>query len=113
VLGTTLPRARLRPSVRFVGTPRFTRHAVIADGVALAPDLIVCATGYRHPAPHLGDLVDRHADGTPRVDACRSAREPSLWVVGAPGARTAASSFLRGIAADAEHVAGEIAKALR
>lgn len=108
--GGVLLGVRWRRHVHAVGEiTRWSRHSVTVGDTALAPDLIVFATGYRHAAPHLGDLVERHPDGEPRLDACRSRIASGLWLLGVPGARTAASAFLRGIAADAEHVAAQIA----
>jgi putative flavoprotein involved in K+ transport len=98
--GGVLLTSRLRPSVHMIAS---------AEEMPVTPDLVVYATGYRHAAPHLGDLVERYSDGEPRVASARSTRTPNLWVLGVSGARTSASAFLRGIAADAEHVAKKIA----
>jgi putative flavoprotein involved in K+ transport len=80
------------------------------DGQRLEPDLIVFATGFSYAKEHLKELVDLDPDGRPLVKNCESTRTPGLFLLGFRFGRTFASPYLRGIARDAEYIAGRIAK---
>src|SRR5215213_2772661 len=79
----------------------------------LQPDLIVFATGFSYAFDHLKTLVDLDPDGRPRVKNCESTRTRGLFLLGYRFGRTFASPYLRGIARDAEYVAGRIAQQKR
>ena len=79
----------------------------------LHPDLIVFATGFSYAAEHLKGLFDIDRDGRPVVRNCESTRRKGLFLLGFRFGRTFASPYLRGIARDAEYVAGRIARERR
>lgn len=80
------------------------------DGQRLDPDLIVLATGFSYAKEHLKELVDFDPDGRPLVKNCESTRTPGLFLLGFRFGRTFASPYLRGIARDAEYIAGRLAQ---
>jgi putative flavoprotein involved in K+ transport len=109
--GREIHRAIDRGDITAVKTTRFDATRVtLADGTVLEPDLIVFATGFRHDTRHLGDLIQRDANDWPIVRRNESLTTPGVFVLGARYARNLASSFLRGIAHDAERVAARIAR---
>ena len=67
------------------GVDRFEGRAVcFADGSACAPDVVICATGYR-PAlsPLVGHLVALDESGLPPFTGpSASPRHPGLWFFG-------------------------------
>jgi|GEM_PF-1074678 len=75
----------------------------------LQPDLIVFATGFGYASEHVKGLVDLDPDGRPFVKNCESTRSKGLFLMGFRFGRTFASPYLRGIARDAEFIAGRIA----
>jgi cation diffusion facilitator CzcD-associated flavoprotein CzcO len=79
----------------------------------LEPDLIVFATGFSYAFDHLKGLVDLDSYGRPKVRNCESTRTRGLFLLGFRYGRTFASPYLRGIARDAEYVAGRIARQKR
>lgn len=79
----------------------------------LQPDLIVFATGFSYAFEHLQGLVDLDPDGRPIVRNCESTRRRGLFLMGYRFGRTFASPYLRGIARDAEYIAGRIAREKR
>jgi putative flavoprotein involved in K+ transport len=83
------------------------------DRKHLQPDLIVFATGFKYSLDHLEGLLEHDADGRPVVRNCESTRAPGLFLLGFRFGRTFASPYLRGIARDAEYVAGQIAREKR
>ncbi|MCP4445046.1 MAG: NAD(P)-binding domain-containing protein [Myxococcales bacterium] len=83
--------------------------AYLTDGRTLNPDLIVLATGFEHSAWHLGRTVKRDSKKRPLTSNCESTELPDLFVLGTKFSRNLASSFLRGIARDAQVVADRIA----
>jgi putative flavoprotein involved in K+ transport len=112
MFGLEVPHA-IRGGViqRVPGVAAYGQDAVtLRDGRALRPDLLVLATGFRHVTAHLGDLVERDADGWPIARRCQSTRTPGLYLLGARFARTLASPYIRGIARDAAFVARRIAR---
>ncbi|HUQ71516.1 MAG TPA: NAD(P)-binding domain-containing protein [Planctomycetaceae bacterium] len=98
--------------IRRIGavTEYAARMVRLADGQALEPDLIVFATGYRESGPRMDGLVQYDPDGRPIVRACRVPPTPGLFWLGYRYGRNFASPYLRGIARDAEYVAGLIAR---
>jgi putative flavoprotein involved in K+ transport len=112
IIGRTLLRALHDDSVtRVPVVARYERDAVVlADDRQLEPDFTVFATGFRYADEHLGSLVEHDADGAPIVDRhSASIRAANLYVLGLRSGRSIASSALRGISRDAEHVARRIA----
>jgi len=109
-LGLGLHSALRKGTIRNLGAVEDWGETVRGSGGEFAPELVVYATGYRHAAPHLGDLVARNHRGEPVL--CRAAAPgvPGLYVLGVRYGRSLASSFLRGIARDAEAVAERIAQ---
>jgi putative flavoprotein involved in K+ transport len=90
---------------------RYESDLVLPDASRLAPDLLVFATGYRYATTHLDGLVALDRNGHPIVDRhSASTRTKNLYVLGLRFGRSVASSALRGIARDAEHVAARIAR---
>lgn len=83
------------------------------DGRRLEPDLIVFATGFDYVTAHLEEVIDLDQDGKPIVRDCESTRTPGVFLLGFRFGRTFASPYLRGIARDAEYVAGRIAREKR
>ena len=86
------------------------RTVTLADGHHCDVDLVVLATGYRHEAAFLPPEVARTARGIVRCRRNESISHRSLFVIGAPCARSAASQYLYGIARDAQRVASTIAQ---
>lgn len=80
------------------------------NGQRIEPDLIVFATGFSYAVEHLKEVVDLDPDGRPLVKNCESTRAPGMFLLGYRFGRTFASPYLRGIARDAEYVAGRIAR---
>lgn len=80
------------------------------NGERIEPDLIVFATGFSYAVEHLKEVVDLDPDGRPLVKNCESTRTPGVFLLGFRFGRTFASPYLRGIARDAEYVAGRIAR---
>jgi hypothetical protein len=110
ILGSDVPRAIRRGAIAQVAVARYAPTSVeLADGAVIEPDLVVCATGFRHDTRHLGDLIERDPDGWPIARRCESRRTPGLYVLGSRYARSIASPYLRGIARDAAFVARRIA----
>lgn len=96
---------------RVPGVSRYERDGVLlSDGRRLQPDLVVFATGFRYETEHLNDLLEFDPDGRPRVRNCESTRTRGLYLLGYRFGRTFASPYLRGIARDAELIAGRIAQ---
>lgn len=90
---------------------RYERDGVLlSDGRLLQPDLVVFATGFRYETQHLKGLLEFDPDGRPLVRNCESTRTRGLYLLGYRFGRTFASPYLRGIARDAEHIAGRIAQ---
>lgn len=89
------------------------KTVILRNGKRLQPDLIVFATGFRYATDHLRGLIDVDPDGRPRVRNCESTRVPGLFLLGFRCGRTFASPYLRGIARDAEYIAGRIAQGQR
>ena len=88
-----------------------TYDVTFTDGTHVEPDLLVFATGFRYAAEHLGELVALDDRGHPIVDRhSASTRTPGLYLLGLRFGRTVKSSALRGISADAQHVAAHIAR---
>ncbi len=83
------------------------------NGKRIEPDLIVFATGFTYALEHLKEVVDLDPDGRPMVKNCESTRVPGVFLLGYRFGRTFASPYLRGIARDAEYVAGRIAQEKR
>jgi putative flavoprotein involved in K+ transport len=112
MFGTEVPRAIRAGAIQQVpGVARYEPDGVVlTDGRKLQPDLLVLATGFRHVTSHLGDLVERDAEGWPLARGAESARTPRLHLLGSRFARTLASPYLRGIARDARFVARRIAR---
>ena len=112
MLGLTVPRAIKAGVIEQVpGVDRYQPAAIrTTDGRVLEPDLLVLATGFRATTPHLGELVEHDPGGWPKLRRCESLRTRRLYLVGARFGRTLASPYLRGIARDARHVAGQIAR---
>lgn len=81
-----------------------------SDGQQLEPDLIVFATGFSYAKEHLQEVVDLDPDGRPLVKNCESTRTRGVFLLGYRFGRTFASPYLRGIARDAEYIAGRIAR---
>lgn len=108
-LGLGLARALRRGSLRDLGAITRYGETVRGEHGALQPDLVVYATGYRHAAPHLGELVARDGRGEPALTRAAAPGVPGLYVLGVRYGRSLASSFLRGIARDARAVARRIA----
>jgi hypothetical protein len=106
---------RIKRSLRdgaITQVPAITAYDVtFADGTHVEPDLLVFATGYRYGAEHLAGLVALDDRGHPIVDRhSASTRTPRLYLLGLRFGRTVKSAALRGITADAQHVAARIAK---
>jgi cation diffusion facilitator CzcD-associated flavoprotein CzcO len=80
------------------------------NGEVIEPNLIVFATGFTYAVEHLKEVVDLDPDGRPLVKNCESTRMPGVFLLGYRFGRTFASPYLRGIARDAEYVAGRIAR---
>jgi putative flavoprotein involved in K+ transport len=95
----------VRPALRAVEG----KVARFADGTSEVVDLVVLATGFRHEAPFLPAEVAREPAGHVSARNGESVSWPGLFVLGAPCAVTFESEFLRGVARDAEVVAGRIA----
>lgn len=112
ILGATLPGAIRRGELLQVPQAEAWRgdRVELAGGEAIAPDLIVFATGFSYATPHLGPLFRWPANGRPRVRRCESLDAPGLFLLGIHFGRTFASPYLRGIARDAEYVARRIAR---
>lgn len=109
--GKAILRAIARGEITAVKAARYGATSVeLADGTAIEPDLVVFATGFRHDTSHLGELIERDAEGWPIARRCESLRTPGLYVLGSRYARNLASPYLRGIARDAEVVAERIAR---
>ena len=81
----------------------------LADGIPVAADRVVMATGFRRDTAWLHGTVTLAADGTPRHAVGRSPEIRGLGFVGIPCMRTRRSGFLRGFAADARAVVGALA----
>lgn len=110
MFGSEVPRAVRRGEIEQVAIARYAPASVeLVDGTAIEPDLVVCATGFRHDTRHLGELIERDPDGWPIARRCESRVTPGLYVLGARYARSIASPYLRGIARDAAFVARRIA----
>jgi cation diffusion facilitator CzcD-associated flavoprotein CzcO len=58
------------------------RRVFFVDGISREVDLIVCATGYRHGVPFLGDGILPDGDVGPLHLNLLHRRHPSLWVIG-------------------------------
>ena len=113
VIGRSIVRAlRDRTITQVPQVARYEHDALVfAGGARVEPDLLVLATGYRYATEHLRDLVDLDERGHPIVDRhSASTREPNLYVLGLRFGRSVASSAIRGIRRDAEHVAARIAR---
>ena len=110
--GLTVCRAVFNRTItRMPGVARYEGDTVVlTDGRRLQPDLVVFATGFRYETQHLNGLLDFDQDGRPLVRNCESTRAGGLYLLGYRFGRTFASPYLRGIARDAEYVAGRIAK---
>ena len=113
IIGRTIKRALRAKTITQV--PRIVRYeeraVVFEDGPRVEPDLLVLAPGYRYAAPHLEGLVELDERGHPIVDRhSASTRAPNLYVLGLRFGRSVASSAIRGIRRDAEHVAERIAR---
>ncbi len=88
------------------------RAAILVDDRRLTVDVVILATGYRHPvAPGPADLA-RDDRGLPRTRDGESRSHPGLFVIGAPCSRRAASQYLYGMARDAPAIAAVIAARL-
>ena len=79
-------------------------------GKALDFDAIVLATGYRFDIPFSAHRRAKARVGHPLADRSEVRGWPNLFLVGFPCARSLASEYLRGIAADAEFVAAQLAR---
>lgn len=113
VIGRSIVRAlRERTITQVPQVVRYEHDAIVfTDGTREQPDLLVLATGYRYATAHLGDLVELDERGHPVVDRhSASTRAPNLYVLGLRFGRSVASSAIRGIRRDAEHVAERIAR---
>ncbi|HEX2078747.1 MAG TPA: NAD(P)-binding domain-containing protein [Longimicrobium sp.] len=111
MLGNAARRALRTGAASLAGPVERYAGALVhtARGGPLRPDLVVFATGFRYETRHLDGLLDRSADGRPRLRACESTRAPGLYLLGYRFGRTFASPYLRGIARDAVRVARRIA----
>jgi len=109
--GLTVSRAIRKGTItRVPGVASYEGDSVVlTDGRRLQPDLVVFATGFRYETQHLGALLEFDPDGRPLVRNCQSTRAAGLFLLGYRFGRTFASPYLRGIARDAEYVAGRIA----
>jgi NADPH-dependent 2,4-dienoyl-CoA reductase/sulfur reductase-like enzyme len=109
--GKDILRAIRRGEIAAVKVARYQATSVVlADGTTIEPDLVVFATGFRHDTGHLGELIERDAQGWPIARRCESRCTPGVYVLGARYARNLASPYIRGIARDAELVAARIAR---
>jgi putative flavoprotein involved in K+ transport len=109
--GKAILRAIRRGEIAAVKVARYQPTSVVlADGTTIEPDLVVFATGFRHDTGHLGELIERDAQGWPIARRCESRCTPGVYVLGARYARNLASPYIRGIARDAELVAARIAR---
>jgi putative flavoprotein involved in K+ transport len=109
--GKRILRAIQRGEITAVRIARYLPTSVVlADGAAIQPDLVVFATGFHHDTRHLGDLIERDAQGWPIARRCESRTTRGIYVLGSRYARNLASPYLRGIARDAELVASRIAR---
>jgi putative flavoprotein involved in K+ transport len=112
--GVDILHAIRRGEITACKVARWQPASVALDGGAtIEPDLVVFATGFRHDTSHLGELIERDAEGWPVARGCESRRTPGVYVLGARYARNLASPYLRGIARDAERVAARIARGAR
>ncbi|MEZ6186062.1 MAG: NAD(P)-binding domain-containing protein [Planctomycetota bacterium] len=109
-LGQGLARALRSGAIRNLGAIERWEPTVVGEHGSFAPDLVVYATGYRHPAAHLGDLVRRTHRDEPALVRAAAPGVPGLYALGVHYGRSLASSFLRGIARDARAVARRIAR---
>jgi putative flavoprotein involved in K+ transport len=110
--GLTVCRAIFKRSItRVPGVARYEGDTVeLTDGRRLQPDLVVFATGFRYETHHLDGLLEFDPDGRPLIRNCESTRAGGLYLLGYRFGRTFASPYLRGIARDADYVAGRIAR---
>jgi putative flavoprotein involved in K+ transport len=109
--GLTVTRAIRKGTItRVPGVARYEVDSVVlTDGRRLQPDLVVFATGFRYETQHLDALLEFDPDGRPLVRNCESTRAAGLFLLGYRFGRSFASPYLRGIARDAEYLAGRIA----
>jgi hypothetical protein len=73
-------RVTMKPAIaRFDGP-----HVCFADGTSCAPDVVICATGYRPGLEQIaGHLVTLDAQGMPPFTGARSSpQHPGLWFFG-------------------------------
>ncbi len=115
MLGRLIPRAIKRGLVTRLPAFRGVTGSRVSfeNGESLQPDTIVFATGFRYDTRHLEEMLDYDAQGRPRVVDCRSVRDPRLFLMGFRFGRTFMSPYFRGMMADAEKVARQIAKESR
>jgi putative flavoprotein involved in K+ transport len=99
-----LGRIEVRPEVARIDG----REVRFADGSRSGFDLVVTATGYRFDTPFLPPEVARAPAGHLLAHRGESVSWPGLFVIGSPCSVGLDSEFLRGIARDAELVAGRI-----
>jgi putative flavoprotein involved in K+ transport len=93
--GRAVVAAIRRGAITRVGpVSRYLADRVIAGDVAIAPDLVVLATGFRYATDHL----------------CLPVPTPGLDLLGYRPGRTLASPYLRGIARDARRIARRAGK---
>jgi putative flavoprotein involved in K+ transport len=110
--GLAVSRAiRKKLITRLPGATRYEGDTVmLTDGRRVQPDLVVFATGFRYETQHLNGLLELDPDGRSVVRNCESTRARGLYLLGYRFGRTFASPYLRGIARDAQYVAGRIAR---
>lgn len=104
---------RGRPDRRPLFAGFWERGVVWADGAAEPVDSVIFATGYRPQPAYLAGLGALDAGGRMLQRGGRSTAVAGLYYVGFPKQRTAASSTIRGAAADARAVVAEIARTCR
>jgi putative flavoprotein involved in K+ transport len=110
--GLTVCRAIFKGAItRLPGVSRYEGDSIVlTDGRRLQPDLVVLATGFRYETQHLDGLLELDPDGRPLLRNCESTLAGGLYLLGYRFGRTFASPYLRGIARDAEYIAGRIAQ---
>jgi putative flavoprotein involved in K+ transport len=89
------------------------RVAHFAGGASEVVDVAILATGFRHDAPFVPAEVARAPGGHLLAKGGESVSWPGLFVLGAPCVVGFDSEFLRGVAQDAELVAGKIERRAR